>query len=496
MDSLNKKRSLLFTSLAVISLGIGVLLSSCGANGSSSKENGEGVLNLIEESGTVEFGSYPQTIVATDSEEYSLALATTPENGIYTVNEKRYVLLTDIDVDSEGGGKYSDGTSAVDGETHLFRYEPIKWHVLETNEKAGYTYLFSASILDTHPWQTNVEISNYNYANIKGTDTPAYDWIESEMRSYLNGEFLDAAFTKDEKARLFLATTLASQSTSDKDCTDYATLISKEKFEEYKTSKSFKPYIGDYAKARGVHYHFNSYDWSFFYLNSLPTESTLTYYVGAVRGLESGNNSQVSSVRTGVRPLIAIDNAKVSITTPKSEEKSESGSNPAPLIIGILFTLFGIAGIAAFFLLWQKGKISPKNNVAIIISVVAVLVASVGIITLSSVSSGGGGIGTCGLQYGYYIQAEEQRHSSGISQVGWTSYLIQSDHTAYYCGSVSESDCSDFRKEMSGTWTSSGNSVTLDLSGVMGTFNVTFTIECGGKLYHNGRHVYTWVRGE
>ena len=358
-------------------------------------------------------------------------------------------------------------------------------------------------------WQTNfTEANDYNAYVGDDPSTPAYDWEKSTIREYLNNDFYNDSFTDKEKDYLKKFITKASESSSEKDVEDYASIISPSKFDEYKSSKKIKGGASDYAKSKRLSYHWHSYDSCFIWLNNYKTKSE-TKYVQYARGTNVGDggfSESANSTVNGMRPMIALDLSKVTLGTPASGGGSSSGNTAIPaLVIGIIFSLFGMGGLVAFMTLWAKGKIGSKLGMKAIIAIVAsaVVVTSVGFVCLASysttrVSGGGGGLGGCTFKYGYYLQstAKYENASANFVQVGLSCYLFRSDGTVSYCAAVEQEDASDFVGDSgSGSWTKSGCTLTFTYNTPMGSVNPTMTIS-GTKLLYNGREAYHWVRGE
>ena len=129
----------------------------------------------------ITFGEYPQTIKAED-----VLLSDAPdERGCYLGSDGcRYVAVTATP--HEPDFKFSTGAPIVAGETYYFKVEPIRWKVLA--RKGGAAFLLSDSVLASRRFD---EKSN-NYA-------------ESEIRSWLNTDFLLTAFTPKEQERILLS---------------------------------------------------------------------------------------------------------------------------------------------------------------------------------------------------------------------------------------------------------------------------------------------------
>ena len=515
MKNANKIRALLFSSLGIVAVGVGFFAGSLksyqGVYAASKKTN------IKVNDGIVELGSYPQSIIKPDSEEFeNIKSKGQKKEGVYTYNDEKYMYMDSVQYWSEGGGKYEDGSSLIaDGQPAFFKFESIKWHVLYEDKDQDIYFLYAKYALDTMAWQTNfTEINDYNAYVGDDPSTPAYDWEKSTIREYLNNDFYNDSFTDKEKDYLKKFITKASESSSEKDVEDYASIISPSKFDEHKSSKKIKGGASDYAKSKRLSYHWHSYDSCFIWLNNYKTKSE-TKYVQYARGTNVGDGGFSESANitvNGMRPMIALDLSKVTVGTPASGESGSSGGggsvNPA-LIIGIIFSIFGIGGLTAFMILWAKGKIGSKLGMKAIIAIVAsaVVVTSVGFVCLASYTTtrvsglntvGGGGLGGCTFKYGYYLQstAKYENASANFVQVGLSCYLFRSDGTVSYCAACEQEDASDFRGDSgSGSWTKSGCTLKFTYNTPMGSVNPTMTIS-GTKLLYNGREAYHWVRGE
>ena len=99
---------------------------------------------------------------------------------------KAEALETEIRNRLEVGGEYEFGTYEQDNDTGNGR-EPIRWTVLDIRD--GKALLLSKYGLDAVPY-------NRDEVNIT--------WSECTLRSWLNGEFIQAAFTPEEQARILV----------------------------------------------------------------------------------------------------------------------------------------------------------------------------------------------------------------------------------------------------------------------------------------------------
>ena len=515
MKNTNKLRALLFSSLGIVAIGVGFFAGSLksyqGVYAASKKTN------IKVNDGIVELGSFPQSIIKPDSEEFTkIKNEGQHTEEVYTYNGEKYLYMQSVEYWTEGGGKYEDGSSLIaDGQPAFFKFEPIKWHVLYDDKDQNVTFLYAKYALDTMAWQTDfTEVDNSNAYVGNNPNIPAYDWEYSTIRNYLNDGFYNNTFTSTEKGYLKKFTTKASESSSEKDVEDYASIISPSKFDEYKSSKKIKGGASDYAKSKRLSYHWHNYESCFIWLNNYKNKVE-TKYVQYARGTNVGDggfSERANTTINGMRPMIALDLSKVTVGAATDEPGSGGGGSvSAALIIGIIFSIFGMGGLTAFMILWAKGKLGPKFGLKFIIPVIAsaVLITSVGFVCLAGYSTtkvsgltgiggGGGGLGGCKFKTGYYLQstAKYENSNDNIVQVGLSCYLFRSDGTVSYCAACDREDASDFVGDSgSGSWTKSGCSLTFTYNTPMGSVNPTMTIS-GTKLLYNGREAYHWARGE
>ena len=227
------------------------------------------------------------------------------------------------------------------------------------------------------------------------------------------------------------------------------------------------------------------------------------YTVNVTGKLSAENNSKGVVDLSIVRTVTASGTYYCTLYVVVESGTTKKTTNVS-LIIGIIFSIFGMGGLITFLILWSKGKLSPAMGLKAIIPILAacVVVSSVGLISLTTSAAkggGGGGIG-CTFKPGYYLQSTGQYSgsSNGIAfvQVGLSCYRFNSDGTVNYCAACETNDASDFKADSGyGTWTKSGCSLSFNYTTPMGSVSTTFTIS-GDKLLYNGTEAYHWVRGE
>ena len=112
------------------------------------------------------FGSYPQSQITAEDGE------------IYTV-------LTNIDNWNKNGDVIVENTKYHKVEKDYFKYEPIKWRVLQSEN--GEAFLLSDVILDKQLYNENDKYVT---------------WEKSSLRTWLNEKFINRAFSDEEKEKI------------------------------------------------------------------------------------------------------------------------------------------------------------------------------------------------------------------------------------------------------------------------------------------------------
>ncbi len=254
--------------------------------------------NYLSETNTLTYGLYPQTHVSDTSLISTLnTLTTTESNGWYLYNGSYYTKKT---ASSYSSYKFGDGTEIVDGATYWFKCEPIEWKILSSDN--GTYSLVSTVLLDAHRYAS----SSNNYK-------------ESEIRSWLNKDFYNAAFSLDS-SYIQKTTVDNSASTTDSSSNYYACENTNDKvyllsYQDYKNTTYFPDVasryckLTDYAKANGAYYYSrsgSSYNGNGYYLTRSPYrhyDSGDAWLVNVDGSLYGGS---VSYSRYGVRPAITI----------------------------------------------------------------------------------------------------------------------------------------------------------------------------------------------
>ena len=153
----------------------------------------------------IEFGEYPQTVVSDVTLKGALIQAydvnELDERGYFHYNGEKYVkiranVMTGVGI-VEDKLLFDCGEPIVNEETYFFKVEPIKWRVLA--EKNGELVLMADKLLDTKSY-------NASSLTVKGDNQEeiyASNWEHSDIREWLNEEFLNKAFASVHKNYLF-----------------------------------------------------------------------------------------------------------------------------------------------------------------------------------------------------------------------------------------------------------------------------------------------------
>ena len=260
------------------------------------------------------FGSYPQTHVNDTVLINELnKLTTVNSRGYYEYNGSEYAKVTTkaqpyLSLDY----KYSTGKTVEYGVIEWFKVEPIVWRILSNNNDGTYQVL-SEYILDQAQYYNNT--SN---RTIDGQTIYPNNYKYSDIRGFLNNEFLNAAFKTNEQSLIIVSEVDNSASTTYSSSNPYACENTYDKIyllsfqDMLNTSYGFssetdrRALVTDYAKAMGVWWNTSPYyNMGFWWLRSPIDDNSLNALVVNYYGYMDGNSS-VDSSDSGVRPAFAI----------------------------------------------------------------------------------------------------------------------------------------------------------------------------------------------
>ena len=157
-------------------------------------------LEVYEENGYkyVNYGKYPQTHISDETLINELnKLTQTNSQGYYEYNEEEYykIIATPFNYDASKY-IYSDGTIVEYNTIEWFKVDPIKWRILSTNDSS--VLVLSEYILDASCFYSEDD----EIRTIDGQTVYPNNYKYSDIRNFLNGEFLNKAFTMNQQNTL------------------------------------------------------------------------------------------------------------------------------------------------------------------------------------------------------------------------------------------------------------------------------------------------------
>ena len=219
------------------------------------------------------FGSYPQTQIREK------------DGAIYTIlkNEKDWDSNNDIVVN---GIKYHKK------EENYFRYEPIKWRILQRDNTTA--FLLSDIILDIQPYHK---------------ETEKIFWGESHIRNWLNKNFMEAAFISQEQQMIEAMKRLNVADNTygmpENYTMDKIFLLSEEEISETSNAQryGFSKSASSYDKARKSESSQYAKDTSWWWIQAVDMENGVR--VGA-DGWISKNGYYILKYNAGIRPALCL----------------------------------------------------------------------------------------------------------------------------------------------------------------------------------------------
>ncbi len=203
----------------------------------------------------------------------------------------RSAYLSELNGDVKIGDYISFGYFEQDNNTENGQ-EPIEWLVLA--KENGKALVISKYILEAKPYHSEAE---------------DITWETSSLRSWLNQDFIQSAFSGEEAARIVATTVRASDSAEidgGADTKDQVFLLSLDQAEKYfASSKERTCQPTEYAKSHGTTVNSTSNN-CWWWLRTPGNKTRLTAFIDVVGGVYSGGYYQIYSFN-GVRPAMWID---------------------------------------------------------------------------------------------------------------------------------------------------------------------------------------------
>ena len=323
-------------------------VSSSASDGTGSNDS---VFTGTEVTGTIiNFGSYPQSKV-TDSATISVLDSVTKNwksynyysgtGSLYDGNMKPSDYMKYADIVFNGNkyravtfSKYrprftgdtfsssyinQDYNGYYTGNVYYFKYEPLKWRVLD----ASMGLVVCDSIIDSQAYNNYILESNGEYYGDSGKNHYASDWENSSLRKWLNEDFYNTAFSKLQQDRIQKLTRenwSTNESKYDSNPTsDKITLLSYyDALNTFNSTSITKDGARrrkgtDYAKCQGVGVvsdYGGTYDW---WLRS-PDESCYATEVG-YDGRVNNFYCNVYATHRGVVPALNLGKSTISTSS-------------------------------------------------------------------------------------------------------------------------------------------------------------------------------------
>lgn len=232
--------------------------------------------------------------------------------GYYPQGEVTSDALT---ADITGAAYNSSGDAVVAGNTyrrvkdgnilHYYRYEPIRWRVLEIDKQTNYAVLISDKVLDCYVYRHDLEMG----------DTPSclYKWLNGYEKE--SDSFIGTAFSKNQNA---LVTTQMSCYT-DKTEPQYSGKISipsTESLFHAVDNPELSAMKTDYADQRNTDINKEKYQTMRWWIESetesiyakyVSVDGTLCTYMPSMSAPWGESMISQSSTVVGVRPSVVLD---------------------------------------------------------------------------------------------------------------------------------------------------------------------------------------------
>ena len=258
------------------------------------------------------YGLYPQTHVNDGGLAHQLDLqvyygATPVLNDWYLYEGNYYARV--MGTEQTNGVVFDDGSQIAKNYPYWFKVEPIEWVILKDFNGQYYTAITN-KLLDIHCFNESDE-----EREIDGRTIYPNNYEYSDMRKYLNGDFIDYAFPEGHE-HLSVTTVNNRASTTENGNNPYAGQETEDKvyllsYQEcsangyYPYDYSRSAFLTDYAKAKGATcflYH-STYHYGTYWTRS--PSSANQYWVTRINGGGAMNySSSINEKNICIRPAI------------------------------------------------------------------------------------------------------------------------------------------------------------------------------------------------
>ncbi|MBR5439855.1 MAG: InlB B-repeat-containing protein [Clostridia bacterium] len=144
---------------------------------------GNKTIKAVWKKNYIYFGEYPQRYVGHET-NVDFAGSTKDERGYYLASNNCYYAQITASLYDSGRKYFTSGHQVISGVKYQFKVEPIKWRIL--CEEDGTLFLLCENALD-NPKFDNLKLNDYE---------------ESNIRTWLNNDFYNIAFSTTEKQKI------------------------------------------------------------------------------------------------------------------------------------------------------------------------------------------------------------------------------------------------------------------------------------------------------
>ena len=260
-------------------------------------------------------GEYDGTIDRSDFMKYA--------DFDYNGNRYRAVCFTQYRPDSTikpfaGYNSYQDNNGYETGEIYCFKYEPLKWRVLDPD--AG--LILCESIIDAQEYKTFVKKTGSDYYGSNNNDYYANNYYNSSISGWLYYDFYDVAFNAAQKENIKVTSfeetcNDPSQEQFMHTNSEYVFLLSYEDVlntsygfaaSESATDGQRRAYGTDYAKCQGLAHYYNYNGTSFWWLRTCGVASHFACWATFSGCVEDSGTVEYTCI--GVRPACCLNELK------------------------------------------------------------------------------------------------------------------------------------------------------------------------------------------
>ncbi len=277
--------------------------------------------------GYIELGSYPQTIA--HHKAVAEMSQTTDSTGYYysTWDNEHYAKISKSKVYGKRF-KFSEDSLIAENETYYFKVEPIKWWVFFSGDMVGAgsetITLISEQILDSHDfcaeYSPDLTSATQEYYRDDNPDVLANEWAYSDLRTWLNDEFLKKAFSLADE-RLLVARATPGANDADPALTEKVWVPSNPEITAYRGLFSvlsatlqahhatYLSQVSDYARCRNtfISIYPDYYGSGRYWTSSAGNTSYRASFAACDNHDKSGTAGEsVGSTYMGVRPVICL----------------------------------------------------------------------------------------------------------------------------------------------------------------------------------------------